>query len=74
MKKKYYCKPVTVGNFWRNNCIEDESNSGRNKKSDKSKTQLTISNNFISSRDNDEERVMHSKSNNIEITINNKTD
>ena len=30
------------------------------------KIQLTISNNFISSLDIDEERVMHSKSNNIE--------
>ena len=33
------------------------------------KIQLTIANNFISSVDNDEERVMHSKSGNIEIMI-----
>ena len=32
--------------------------------------QLTIANNFISSLDNNEERVMHSKSDNIEIIIN----
>ena len=28
--------------------------------------------NFMSSKDNDEERVMHSKSDNIEIMVNNK--
>ena len=38
------------------------------------KTQLTIANNFISSIDNDEELVMHSKSDNIEIMINNEAD
>ena len=42
------------------------------KKSDIWKTQLTIGNNFISSIDNDEECVMHSKSNNIEIMMNDK--
>ena len=31
--------------------------------------QLTIANNFMSSMDNDEERVMHSKSDNLEIMI-----
>ena len=36
--------------------------------------QLTIAINFISSKTNDEERVMHSESDNIEITINDKTD
>ena len=40
------------------------------KKSDAWKIQFTIANNFISSIDNDEERVMHSKSDNIEIMIN----
>ena len=40
------------------------------KKSHTWKIQLTIANNFISSVDNDEERVMHSKSDNIEIMIN----
>ena len=39
------------------------------KKSDTWKTQLTIVNNFISSIDNDEVGVMHSKSDNIEILI-----
>ena len=44
------------------------------KKSDTWKTQLTIGNNFISSIDNDEKRVMLSKSDNIEIIINNEAD
>ena len=39
------------------------------KKSDTWKIQLAIANNFISSIDNDEEHVMHSKSDNIEIMI-----
>ena len=38
------------------------------------KNQLTISINFMSSKDNDEERVMHSRSNNIELMINDKWD
>ena len=38
------------------------------------KIQLTIANNFISSIDNDEERVMHSKSDNIDIMMNDKVD
>ena len=33
------------------------------------KIQLTVAQNFISSLDNDEECVMHSKSDNIEIMI-----
>ena len=44
------------------------------KKSDTRKIQLTIAINFISSKDNDGERVMHSKSDNIEIMINDKAD
>ena len=40
------------------------------KKSDSWKIQLAIANNFISFIDNDEECVMHSKSDNIEIMIN----
>ena len=36
--------------------------------------QLTIANNFISSIDNDEEHLMHSKSDNIEIMINDEAD
>ena len=39
-------------------------------KSDAWKIQLTIATNFISSKDNDEEHVMHSKSDNVEIMIN----
>ena len=38
------------------------------------KIQLTIEINFISSIDNDEERVMYSKSDNIEMMINNEAD
>ena len=38
------------------------------------KTQLTNPNNFISSLDNDEDRVMHSKSDNTEIMINDEED
>ena len=44
------------------------------KKFDTCKSQLTIAINFISSKDTDEERVMHSKSDNIEIIIHNKAD
>ena len=44
------------------------------KKSNTEKIQLTIKNNFISSIDNDEECVMHSKSDNIEIMINDEAD
>ena len=40
------------------------------KKSDAWKIQLTIATNFISSKDNDEEHVMHPKSDNVEIMIN----
>ena len=44
------------------------------KKFDTQKIELTIPNIFISSIDNDEECVMHSKSDNIEIMINDKAD
>ena len=44
------------------------------KKSDIWKTKLTIANNFISFIDNDKERAMHSKSDNIEIMINDEAD
>ena len=43
------------------------------KKSDTWKIQLTVANNIFS-RDHDEERVMHSKSDSIEIMINNEED
>ena len=44
------------------------------KKSDTQKIQLAIANNFISSIDNDEERVMHSKSDNIQVMISDEPD
>ena len=44
------------------------------KKSDTQKIQLTITVNFISSKDNDKERDMHSKSDNIKIMMNDKAD
>ena len=44
------------------------------KKSGTWKIQLTIANNFISSIDNNEEGVVHSISNDIEIMINDETD
>ena len=42
------------------------------KKLNKQKIQLTIATNFIFSKDNDEEHVRHSKSDDIKIMINNK--
>ena len=44
------------------------------KKSVNWKIQVTISINFISSKDNDGERVMHSKTDKVEIMTNNKAD
>ena len=44
------------------------------KKADTSKIQLKIAFNFISSKNDDEERVMHSIKDNIEITINDEAD
>ena len=44
------------------------------KKSDTWKIQLAIAYNFISSTDKEEEHVMHSKSDNIEIMINDEAD
>ena len=44
------------------------------KNSERWKIQLTITIKFIPSKDNDEERVMHSKSDNKEIKINDKAD
>ena len=42
--------------------------------SDTWKVQLIIANNFVSSIDNNEEHVMHSKCDNIEILINDEAD
>ena len=45
------------------------------KKSDSWKIELTVANNFISPKDdNDEEQVKYSKSDNIEIMINDRAD
>ena len=44
------------------------------KKSDTWKSQLTIAINFISSKYNDEERVIHSKTDNIKFMIYDKAD
>ena len=44
------------------------------KKTDTWKIQLTIAINFVSSKDNNEECVMHSKSDDIEIMIKDKAD
>ena len=44
------------------------------KESDTRKIHLTIIINFISSEDNDEEHVMHSKNDNTEIMINDRVD
>ena len=44
------------------------------KKSDTGKIQLTIAINFMFSKNTDEERLMHSSSDDIEIMINDKAD
>ena len=44
------------------------------KKFDTRKIQLTIAIYFISSKDNDEKRIINSKSNNIETMINDRAD
>ena len=78
-----YYKPIRTGNFWSNSYIEYESSGDRKKtlpvkeylrdmiinlqKSDTWKIQLWNAITFISSKDADEERVMHSKSDIIEI-------
>ena len=38
------------------------------------KSELIVENNYISSKDNGEEHVIHSKSDNIEIMINDEAD
>ena len=54
--------------------IKDIKNIFRLKISGTRKIQLTISISFISSRDNDEEPVIHSKRDSIEIIINDGED
>ena len=65
-KKEKYYKPARVGNFYFNNYTEYDT--WIHGTSDTWKIELTIAINFISSKDNDEVHVIHSKSNNIEIT------
>ena len=81
-----FYKIFRVGNFWSNNYIEYETKRDKNKtlsfmikniindliKSDTWKIYLTIAINFLSSKDSDEVRVMHSKNDNIVIIINDK--
>ena len=50
------------------------SKKNRLKKSVGWKIQLTMNVNFISSKDRDDKRLIHSKSDNTEIIIGNKTD
>ena len=84
-----YYKPVREGNFWRtdrNKALSVEEYLNEIKpylkniiidltKSDRWRIQLTLTFNFISSKDdNDEERVMHSKRDNIEIMISDEGD
>ena len=85
-EEENYYKPVKVNNFWSNNYLEYKSKTGKNRilsvkeyldkiRSDTWKIQLTRAINFISSKnDNDEERVMHSKSDNVEILISDEAD
>ena len=64
--KPYQLKNIiTIKSYLQNiiNCI---------RKTDIWEIQLTTAVNFISSKDNDEERVIHSKGDNIEIMINDK--
>ena len=44
------------------------------KKSDTSKIHLTLANNFICFIDNDEEHIMHSKSDNVKTKVNDEAD
>ena len=64
-----YYKPVITKGAFNNNYIQYES------KGDKGKDlKLTIAINFTSSKDSDETRTMHAKSNNVEIMIGSETD
>ena len=68
-------KLVRIGNFWSSNYIEYESNGNRDKtlSTDEYLNKITTIN-LIPSKDNDEERVMHSNSNNTEFMIYDNTD
>ena len=60
--------------IWRIYLKAITNNLKKSKKSNTWKIQLIIANNFISSIDNDEERVIHSKSDNIDNIINVEAD
>ena len=71
-KKKKHYKPVRESNFWSSNFIEYESNGDQNKTlsvediiNNLKKQTHGKFNQQIFSIDNDEERITHSKSNNI---------
>ena len=55
---------------WR---IHSGNNITERKTQSEWKMQLTMAINFISSKDSDETRTMHAKSNNAEITMSNET-
>ena len=68
MIQEVYYKTIKIGNAFSSNYIEYKS---------KDKTKLIqpiITINFISSKDSGETRIMHSKSDNIEIMIGSETD
>ena len=84
-KEEDYYKPVIVGNSWSNKTLTVEKylNKVRPylkdiiinlKKSDTLQIQLAVAINFISFKDNDEDCVIHSKSDNKEPMINDKAD
>ena len=83
--EQYNYKPVRACKFWSNNYIDYERNSCRNKTLSVEyylnkirpnlKDIVNISKNFInfiSSKYNDEVRVIHLKADNIELMINDK--
>ena len=63
-----YKTPIDLTVYSSNEVIDYETQFGE------WKIQLTISINFISSKDSDETRNMHTKSDNIEIMMGSKTD
>ena len=86
-EEENYYKPVGVSNFWINNYIEYKSSGDKNKTLSVEEylnkissylkdiiIQLTIANNFISSLGNVEECIIHSKSDNMKIMINDEAD
>ena len=74
--KGYWNKMLSVEEYFNKIrlYLKDIINEIEIEKSDTQKIQLAIATNLVSFKDNDEECVMHSKSGNIEIMINDKTD